>query len=130
MAHILIMPRQGNTVESCIITDWKVIEGDEVTADTIVCEVETDKASFEVPAGAAGIVLKILKNAGDDVPVLEPIAVIGKADENWQESLNMSSSKETSVDKVEAQPEKAEAPMVVTESGIVIDDNLLQSPKA
>jgi len=57
MAHVLIMPRQGNTVESCIITNWKVKEGDPVTAETIACEVETDKASFEIPAGAAGVFL-------------------------------------------------------------------------
>ena len=87
MAHILIMPRQGNTVESCIITDWKVKEGDEVTAETIVCEVETDKASFEVAAGAAGTVLVILGKAGDDVPVLAPIAVIGAAGEDWPAEL-------------------------------------------
>jgi pyruvate dehydrogenase E2 component (dihydrolipoamide acetyltransferase) len=83
MAHILIMPKQGNTVESCIITDWKVKEGDAVNAETTVCEVETDKAAFELPAGAAGIVLKILHNAGDDVPVLEAIAVIGEAGEEF-----------------------------------------------
>lgn len=87
MAHILIMPRQGNTVESCIIVDWKVKEGDEVGAETAVCDVETDKAAFEVPAGAAGTVLKILRAAGDDVPVLEPIAVIGAAGEDWQAAL-------------------------------------------
>jgi pyruvate dehydrogenase E2 component (dihydrolipoamide acetyltransferase) len=58
-----------------------VKEGDAVNADTVVCEVETDKAAFELPAGAAGVVLKILRNAGDDVPVLEPIALIGEAGE-------------------------------------------------
>jgi len=87
MAHILIMPRQGNTVESCIITEWKVKEGDTVTSETTICEVETDKASFEVPAGAGGTVLKLLYEAGDDVPVLKPIAVIGEANENWQALL-------------------------------------------
>ena len=85
MAHILIMPRQGNTVESCIITDWKVKEGDAVKAETAVCEVETDKASFEVPAGAEGIVLKIFHKAGDYVPVLQSIAVIGAAGEEWEQ---------------------------------------------
>jgi len=84
MAHILIMPRQGNTVESCIITDWKVKEGDRVTEETVVCEVETDKASFEIPAGAAGLMLKILHNTGDDVPVLSPIAVIGEESEELE----------------------------------------------
>ena len=85
--HILIMPRQGNTVESCIIVDWKVKEGDAVTAATTACEVETDKATFEIPAGEAGTVLKILRSAGDDVPILEPIAIIGAAGEKWQDAL-------------------------------------------
>jgi len=92
MAHVLIMPRQGNTVESCIITDWKVKEGDTVSSDTTICEVETDKASFEVPAGAAGTVLKLLNASGDDVPVLQPIAVIGAAGEDWQAALSQDSS--------------------------------------
>ena len=88
MAHILKMPRQGNTVESCVITAWKIKEGDNVTAETIVCEVETDKASFEVPAGESGIVLKIISGEGDDVPVLSPIAIIGKSNEAWETVLS------------------------------------------
>ena len=87
MAHILIMPRQGNTVESCIIQEWKVSEGENVKADTPVCVVETDKASFDIPAGADGQVLKLLYPDGEDVPVLEPIAVIGAAGEDWQAIL-------------------------------------------
>jgi pyruvate dehydrogenase E2 component (dihydrolipoamide acetyltransferase) len=86
------MPRQGNTVESCIIGEWKVKEGDSVSAGTVVCVIETDKAVFEVPAGADGAVLKILHEAGDDVPVLEPVAVIGNAGENWEEALSGSPS--------------------------------------
>ncbi len=77
------MPRQGNTVESCVIVGWKVAEGQAVAASQPICEVETDKASFEVPAGADGVVLKILHPEGDDVPVLQPIAVIGKSGEDW-----------------------------------------------
>ncbi|MDR2028484.1 MAG: 2-oxo acid dehydrogenase subunit E2 [Treponema sp.] len=87
MAHVLIMPRQGNTVESCIIVEWKVKEGDTVSADTAICEVETDKATFEVPAGEQGLVLKLLRAGGEDVPVLEPIAVIGQAGEDWAAAL-------------------------------------------
>jgi pyruvate dehydrogenase E2 component (dihydrolipoamide acetyltransferase) len=87
MAFVLIMPRQGNTVESCIIDEWKVREGDAVTGDTPVCVVETDKATFEVPSGADGTVLKILHPAGDDVPVLMPIMVVGNLGENWEAAL-------------------------------------------
>jgi pyruvate dehydrogenase E2 component (dihydrolipoamide acetyltransferase) len=84
VAHVLIMPRQGNTVESCIIVRWKASEGATVAAEETVCEVETDKASFDVPAGAAGVLLKILRPEGDDVPVLAPIAVIGQKGEDWK----------------------------------------------
>ena len=87
MAYTLIMPRQGNTVESCIIVRWKAAEGAAVQADQTVCEVETDKASFDVPAGASGLLLKILHPEGDDVPVLQPIAVIGQAGEDWKAAL-------------------------------------------
>jgi pyruvate dehydrogenase E2 component (dihydrolipoamide acetyltransferase) len=87
VAHVLIMPRQGNTVESCIITRWIAGEGDRVSAEDAVCEVETDKASFDVSAGASGTVLKILRAEGEDVPVLEPIAVIGERGEDWKGAL-------------------------------------------
>lgn len=83
MAQVIVMPRLGNTVESCIIVSWKVREGDTVKADTPVCEVETDKATMDVPAGIAGTVLKILRPEGDDVPVLQPIAAIGEPGEAW-----------------------------------------------
>jgi pyruvate dehydrogenase E2 component (dihydrolipoamide acetyltransferase) len=84
------MPRQGNTVESCIIVNWKVQEGDTVVADTPLCDVETDKATFEVPTGAEGTVLKLLGAVGDDVPVLQPIAVIGALGEDWKAVLGTS----------------------------------------
>jgi pyruvate dehydrogenase E2 component (dihydrolipoamide acetyltransferase) len=87
MAHVLIMPRQGNTVESCVIGEWMVKEGEAVTAETPVCVVETDKAAFEIPAGAAGTVLKIIHPAGDDVPVLQPIMVVGNPGENWENAI-------------------------------------------
>ena len=87
MAEIVVMPRQGNSVESCVILEWKKREGDTVSAEDILCEVETDKAAFEIPAGFGGNLLKILHSAGEDVPVLKPIAVIGKPGENLETLL-------------------------------------------
>ena len=81
MANVVVMPKLGNTVESCIIVKWNVAEGQAVKADTVLCEIETDKATMDVPAGAEGTLLRRLRNEGDDVPVLEPIALIGAAGE-------------------------------------------------
>lgn len=84
MAHVVVMPKLGNTVESCIIVKWNVSEGQAVKADSILCEIETDKATMDLPAGAEGLLLKRLRNEGDDVPVLEPIALIGAAGEKTE----------------------------------------------
>ena len=47
MATPVIMPRQGNSVESCILTEWFVKKGQEVTEGDLIFSYETDKAAFE-----------------------------------------------------------------------------------
>ncbi|MEI6876361.1 MAG: lipoyl domain-containing protein [Spirochaetota bacterium] len=47
MAHVVTMPRQGNTVESCVLVGWHAKEGAKVAAGDVLCDVETDKAVFE-----------------------------------------------------------------------------------
>jgi pyruvate dehydrogenase E2 component (dihydrolipoamide acetyltransferase) len=82
MATPIIMPKQGQSVESCIIVGWKKRAGDAVKIGDIVCEVETDKATFEVESPATGTLLAIFFEAGSDVPVLTPIAAVGSPGEN------------------------------------------------
>jgi pyruvate dehydrogenase E2 component (dihydrolipoamide acetyltransferase) len=82
MATPLIMPKQGQSVESCVIVSWKKQVGDAVKAGEILCDVETDKATFEVESPASGTLLAIFHPAGSDVPVLTPIAAIGKPGES------------------------------------------------
>lgn len=77
MAETIVMPRQGNSVESCVLIRWRVKEGDTVDPKTVVADVETDKASFEVEAGCTGTILRLLPQEGDDVPVMQPIAFVG-----------------------------------------------------
>ena len=82
MAVAVIMPRQGNTVESCIITEWKKKVGDPVAVGDILFTYETDKAAFECEAEAPGTLLKVLFEEGDDVPCLENVCVIGQPGED------------------------------------------------
>ena len=51
------MPKQGNSVESCIIQGWLKNVGDDVKAGEALCEVETDKAVVEVESPADGVLL-------------------------------------------------------------------------
>jgi pyruvate dehydrogenase E2 component (dihydrolipoamide acetyltransferase) len=81
MAVPVIMPRQGQSVESCIISEWTKQKGDKVEEGEVLCVYETDKASFELESPASGILLETFFTADDDVPVLANIAVIGKEGE-------------------------------------------------
>jgi len=77
-ATAVIMPRQGQSVESCILTEWKKKVGDEVKVGDILFSYETDKASFEEEAKVDGTLLAVFFNEQDDIPCLEEVAVIGK----------------------------------------------------
>lgn len=82
MAVAVIMPRQGNTVESCIITAWNKKPGDTVAVGDVLFSYETDKAAFECEAETAGTLLKVMYQEGDDVPCLDTVCVIGQPGEN------------------------------------------------
>lgn len=82
MAQVVVMPQLGNTVESCLVTGWLVKVGDVVGVSTVLCEIETDKSSMEVPAGVSGTVLALLAAEGDDVPVKSPLVIVGEPGED------------------------------------------------
>ena len=82
MAVPVIMPRSGQSVESCIISKWYKRKGDNVKAGDILFTYETDKATFDEEAKVDGTILEIFFEEGDDVPVLTNVCVIGSAGEN------------------------------------------------
>jgi pyruvate dehydrogenase E2 component (dihydrolipoamide acetyltransferase) len=82
MAVAVIMPRQGQSVESCIITKWHKKAGDSVSIGDLLFSYETDKASFDEEAKVEGVMLAILAQEGDDVPCLQNVCVIGNKGED------------------------------------------------
>ncbi|MFA5447887.1 MAG: dihydrolipoamide acetyltransferase family protein [Sphaerochaeta sp.] len=84
MAEQVLMPKQGNTVESCIIVEWNVKVGDTVEVGTVLCSAETDKSTIDVESTAAGTILALLYEEGDDVPVMLPIAIVGEEGEQFE----------------------------------------------
>jgi pyruvate dehydrogenase E2 component (dihydrolipoamide acetyltransferase) len=84
MAIPVIMPKQGQSVETCIITKWFKKKGDTVKTGDLLFSYETDKAAFDTESQADGILLEIFYHEGDEVPVLENVAVIGQPGENIQ----------------------------------------------
>lgn len=84
MAIPVIMPKQGQSVESCILTSWHKKKGDVVKKGEILFSYETDKASFEAESEADGVLLDVFFNEGDEIPVLTNIAVIGNPGETYE----------------------------------------------
>ena len=85
MAHVVIMPKQGQSVESCIVTEFKKKVGDKVAVGDILFSYETDKASFDEESKVEGTVLACFFNDNDEIPCLENVMVIGEPGESFEE---------------------------------------------
>ena len=71
----LHVPGLGDSISEARIANWVKAEGDAVTPDDVVAELETDKATVELPAGGTGL-LRIVKAKGQTVAVGDVIARI------------------------------------------------------
>ena len=76
------MPRQGQSVESCVIGAWHKKKGDKVSAGDILFTYETDKSTFEEEAKVDGVLLEVFYNEGDDVECLKTVCLIGNEGED------------------------------------------------
>ncbi len=92
MATAVIMPRQGQSVESCIIGTWYKKVGDKVAIGDELFSYETDKAAFDEEARVEGEMLAILHAEGVDVPCLSTVCVIGAKGEDISAFLAPSGS--------------------------------------
>ncbi len=92
MAEAVFMPRLGQSVESCIITEWVKKKGDTIKEGDVLFCYETDKASFEETSKFSGTLLEVFYKEGEEVPVLANVAVIGKTGESVESFRNPSSA--------------------------------------
>lgn len=79
------MPKQGQSVESCIVTEFKKKVGDKVAVGDALFSYETDKASFDEDAKVEGTVLACFFNDNDEIPCLTNVMVIGEPGESFSE---------------------------------------------
>jgi len=136
MATLVIMPRQGQSVESCIITAWEKKKGDTIAEGDILFTYETDKSSFEEKALVSGTLLEIFVSDGDDVPCLDPVAVIGNPGEDYSALLAEVKKDDAPAEAPAAAPEAAEktkneeVPAAAAEIPADSDGRLKISPRA
>src|SRR5881394_746468 len=78
MAYEFKLPDLGEGLTEGEVARWLVSEGDEIAEDAPLVEIQTDKATVEIPSPAAGVVSRILVAEGDVVPVGTVLVVIGE----------------------------------------------------
>lgn len=121
--HEVIMPKLGLTMESGKIEKWHKKEGDKVKAGEVLFEVMTDKVTIEVESYDSGILRKILRAEGEEVPVTEVVAYIGEEDEEIPQAeleLAAEDKKKVEVKKAEEAAEKVKEVSGISGEGVKI----------
>ncbi len=103
------VPSVGESINEVFIGAWLKQPGDRVEKDEPLVEVETDKATLEVPASEAGVLQEVLKSEGDTAEVGEVIARI-------EAGAAAEAPAETSAETATPEPEKATEPAKVSEA--------------
>ena len=82
MAYEVLMPQLGLTMEEGTVSQWIKHEGDEVKTGDVIVEITTDKLTNEVASEHDGVMLKIVAQEGEDIPVKGLLAYIGQPGES------------------------------------------------
>jgi 2-oxoglutarate dehydrogenase E2 component (dihydrolipoamide succinyltransferase) len=98
----MIVPTVGESITEVTIASWNKKDGDPVELDEIICELESDKATFELPAEASGV-LRIVAAAGD---TLEIGALICRIEVGGESAAAPSPAPETKAPQKEESEEK------------------------
>jgi len=134
MAEKIIMPQGGQDLKFGTVVRWLKKEGDSVKKGDLVCEVETEKAVFEVNAPRDGILIKIIKEDGEEAEILTAIGYVG--DKGEKIDLNKSSGQEAKPTQVKPKAQvkdrfsksskkvkiSPKARKIARENGIKLDD--------
>ena len=81
MAFEVLMPQLGLTMEEGTVSQWIKHEGDAVKTGDVILEITTDKLTNEVTSEHDGVLLKIVAQEGEDIPVKGLLAYIGQPGE-------------------------------------------------
>lgn len=110
MAETITMPKLGFDMAEGTLVRWVKKEGENVNKGDVLAEIETDKATVEVESSTSGIVRRLLVEPGSVVPIGDPIAIVGTADEKVEEPEKVSEPRvEQKTEAVEQKPKVQES---------------------
>jgi pyruvate dehydrogenase E2 component (dihydrolipoamide acetyltransferase) len=106
MATDVTMPRLSDSMEEGTVLKWLLEEGDEVKRGEPLVEIETDKANMTYESDTDGVLIEILAQEGDTLPIGETIARVGEAGE----AGGAAEDEEPEQPEAEAEPQAEERP--------------------
>ena len=124
------VPTLGESVTEATVATWFKKPGEIVSTDEMICELETDKVTVEVPAPISGILSEIIANEGETVAVDALLAVLTASNDNKltsetkQKSDNDNQDNELQTDKSHKDVDVQIAPSAkkaIAEAGIAQD---------
>ena len=120
MSENILVPVLGESVTEATVARWLKKEGEKVSADEPVVELETDKVNLEVPSPVSGVISKINSKDGDNVEVGSILGIVSSGSNDQPEKLQ----------KIEKIPPVAEKIIAEAESFVVEKskkENVLES---
>ena len=141
MAQEIKMPNLGSDMEEGILLNWTKQIGEQIREGDVIAEIETDKATVEVPATASGTIIKLIGEPGQTLKVGSVIGYVGSQGENVPAnggSANGGSAPapaapkaQTQAQQAAQQPQAAPAPVLPSdEDGGSFPDGVKASPVA
>lgn len=110
MAVEIIMPKLGVDMQEGEIIEWKKQVGDTVNEGDVLLEINSDKTNMEIEAEDSGVLLKIVRQEGDVVPVTEVIGYIGAEGEVVEDNNSSAVAEKATADLEAAGLEVPKAP--------------------
>ena len=115
------VPTLGESVSEATVATWFKSVGDEVKQDEMVCELETDKVSVEVPSPVSGFLEEILVPEGDLVNAGGSLAIVAGSLPAKKKSVTADSSKSPAGEKKSDFENAPSAKKLMAEKGISAD---------
>src|SRR3954454_7753389 len=109
MATDVMMPRLSDSMEEGTVLKWLVEVGGEVKRGEPLVEIETDKANMTYEADSDGVLIEVLAQEGETLPIGQVIARVGSAAEGSEgggRSPEEGAKTEPPSEKPEPEPEK------------------------
>ena len=89
MSENILVPVLGESVTEATVARWLKKEGEKVSADEPVVELETDKVNLEVPSPVSGVISKINSKDGDNVEVGSILGIVSSGSNDQPEKLQI-----------------------------------------